>query len=93
MATNAPLDGFDYDWLVIGSGFGGSVSALRLSEKGYRVGVLEMGRRFRDEDFSRTTWDLRNFNWVPGNLCSTTFLKASMSWKRLTLRRGPSPCS
>jgi cholesterol oxidase len=66
MAKNAPLDGFDYDWLVIGSGFGGSVSALRLSEKGYRVGVLEMGRRFRDEDFSRTTWDAGNFNWAPG---------------------------
>ncbi len=65
--SNIPsVDGFDYDWLVIGSGFGGSVSALRLSEKGYRVGVLEMGRRFRDEDFSRTTWNARNFNWVPG---------------------------
>ena len=42
----------DYDWLVLGSGFGGSVSALRLAEKGYRVGVLECGRRFRDEDFA-----------------------------------------
>jgi cholesterol oxidase len=57
--------GADYDWLVIGSGFGGSVSALRLAEKGYRVGVLEAGRRFRDEDFARTTWDARNFNWLP----------------------------
>jgi cholesterol oxidase len=55
----------DYDWLVIGSGFGGSVSALRLAEKGYRVAVLEAGRRFRDEDFARTTWDTRNFNWLP----------------------------
>ena len=45
---------FDYDWLVIGSGFGGSVSALRLAEKGYRVGILECGRRFRDEDFAKT---------------------------------------
>jgi hypothetical protein len=44
------------DWLVIGSGFGGSVSALRLAEKGYTVGVLEAGRRFRDEDFAKTTW-------------------------------------
>ena len=43
---------FDYDWLVIGSGFGGSVSALRLAEKGYRVGVLEAGRRYRDEDYA-----------------------------------------
>lgn len=57
--------GFDHDWLVIGSGFGGSVSALRLAEKGYAVGVLEAGRRFRDEDFAKTTWDARNFNWLP----------------------------
>ena len=42
---------FDFDWLVIGSGFGGSVSALRLSEKGYSVGVLECGRRFADHEF------------------------------------------
>ena len=64
--NSAATNGFDYDWLIIGSGFGGSVSALRLSEKGYRVGVLEMGRRFRDEDLPRTTWDMRNFNWIPG---------------------------
>jgi cholesterol oxidase len=44
----------EYDWLVIGSGFGGSVSALRLSEKGYSVGVLEAGRRFEDEDFPKS---------------------------------------
>jgi len=56
---------FDFDWLVIGSGFGGSVSALRLAEKGYSVGLLEAGRRFRDEDFAKTTWDARNFNWIP----------------------------
>jgi cholesterol oxidase len=55
----------DYDWLVIGSGFGGSVSALRLAEKGYKVAVLECGRRFRDEDFARSTWDLRRFLWAP----------------------------
>ena len=42
----------DYDVLVIGSGFGGSVTALRLTEKGYRVGVLEAGRRFADADFA-----------------------------------------
>lgn len=57
--------GLDCDWLVIGSGFGGSVSALRLAEKGYSVGLLEAGRRFRDEDFARTTWDAKNFNWLP----------------------------
>ena len=56
---------FDYDWVVVGSGFGGSVSALRLSEKGYRVAVLEAGRRFADEDFARSTWNLRRFLWMP----------------------------
>ena len=55
----------DYDWLVIGSGFGGSVSALRLVEKGYSVGMLEAGRRFRDEDYAESTWDLRRFLWAP----------------------------
>ncbi len=55
----------DYDWIVVGSGFGGSVSALRLAEKGYRVAVLECGRRFRDEDFAQSTWRLRRFLWAP----------------------------
>jgi cholesterol oxidase len=55
----------DYDWVVVGSGFGGSVSALRLTEKGYRVAVLECGRRFADSDFPRSTWDLRNYFWAP----------------------------
>jgi len=55
----------DYDVLVIGSGFGGSVTALRLTEKGYRVGVLEAGRRFEDADLPRTSWDARRFLWAP----------------------------
>ncbi|BBZ35028.1 GMC oxidoreductase [Mycolicibacterium confluentis] len=55
----------DYDVLIIGSGFGGSVSALRLTEKGYRVGVLEAGRRFEDADFAKTSWNLRKFLWAP----------------------------
>ena len=54
-----------YDVLVIGSGFGGSVSALRLVEKGYSVGVLEAGRRYADEDLPRTSWDVRKFLWAP----------------------------
>jgi len=55
----------DYDWLVVGSGFGGSVSALRLREKGYSVGVLECGKRFSDSDFPKSTWDLRRYFWAP----------------------------
>ena len=54
-----------YDVLIIGSGFGGSVSALRLTEKGYKVGVLEAGARFRDEDFADTSWDLKKFLFRP----------------------------
>ncbi|MBO0768664.1 MAG: GMC family oxidoreductase [Solirubrobacterales bacterium] len=55
----------DYDWIVIGSGFGGSVSALRLAEKGYRVAVIEAGSRFEDEDFAESTWDLRRYFYYP----------------------------
>jgi cholesterol oxidase len=55
----------DYHWIVIGSGFGGSVSALRLAQKGYRVCVLEAGRRFEDADFPRSAWQLRRFLWFP----------------------------
>jgi cholesterol oxidase len=58
-------DSYDYDWLVIGSGFGGSVSALRLSEKGYRVGVLECGRRFADHEFPKSTADVKRYFWNP----------------------------
>ncbi|WP_372408962.1 GMC oxidoreductase [Streptomyces luteireticuli] len=56
---------FDYDVIVIGSGFGGAVSALRLTEKGYRVGVLEAGRRFTRETLPKNSWDLRNYLWAP----------------------------
>ncbi len=55
----------DHDWLVVGSGFGGSVSALRLAEKGYRVGVIEAGRRITDDDMPRSTWDVRRYFWAP----------------------------
>ncbi|MET0929102.1 MAG: FAD-dependent oxidoreductase, partial [Aeromicrobium sp.] len=55
----------DYDVLIIGSGFGGSVSALRLTEKGYRVAVLEAGKRFNDDDFAASSWRLRKFLWMP----------------------------
>ncbi len=55
----------DYDWIVVGSGFGGSVSALRLAEKGYSVAVIECGKRFGDDDFPKSTWDLRRYFWAP----------------------------
>ena len=58
-------DELDFDVLVVGSGFGGSVTALRLTEKGYRVGVLEAGARFRDDDFSSGTFDLKRYLWAP----------------------------
>ncbi|MBV9948157.1 MAG: GMC family oxidoreductase, partial [Myxococcales bacterium] len=54
-----------YDWVIIGSGFGGSVCALRLSAKGYRVLVIEQGRRFAPSDFPRTNWDVRRWMWMP----------------------------
>lgn len=55
----------EYDWIVVGSGFGGSTAALRLSEQGHRVLVLEAGRRFADHEHARSTWDLRNYFWAP----------------------------
>jgi len=55
----------DVDWVVIGSGFGGSVAALRLAQKGYSVRVLESGSRFADHDFARRTWDARRYFFAP----------------------------
>ncbi|MCL8016753.1 GMC family oxidoreductase [Streptomyces sp. AS02] len=57
--------GYDYDVIVVGSGFGGSVTALRLTEKGYRVGVLEAGRRWTRDSLPRNSWDLKNYLWAP----------------------------
>jgi cholesterol oxidase len=62
MLTDADLD---YDWLVIGSGFGGSVSALRLAEKGYRVAMLERGRRYRPQDLPKSAWQSDKYTWAP----------------------------
>ena len=56
---------YDYDYIVIGSGFGGSVAALRLSEKGYNVAVLEKGKRFRSGDFPESNLQLRKYLWMP----------------------------
>jgi cholesterol oxidase len=57
--------GAAFDFVIIGSGFGGSVSALRLAEKGYTVKVLEQGRRFEARDFPRTNWNLKRWLWMP----------------------------
>ncbi len=59
-----------YDVVVIGSGFGGSVAALRLTEKGYRVGVLEAGRRFGNDEFAKTNWQVRKAFWAPKLGCT-----------------------
>ncbi|MFB8030817.1 GMC oxidoreductase [Streptomyces sp. NPDC056465] len=64
-APAAPDDAYDYDVIVVGSGFGGAVSALRLSEKGYRVGVLEAGRRFTRATLPKNSWDIKNYLWAP----------------------------
>ena len=60
-----PKDGFDFDFIVIGSGFGGSVSAHRLVEKGYRVAVMEMGRRWTPETLPHSSWSLHRWFWRP----------------------------
>jgi cholesterol oxidase len=63
--ASGPIEDAHWDVVVVGSGFGGSVAALRLAEKGYRVLVLEAGRRFADDELPRSSWDLRRFLWVP----------------------------
>lgn len=60
---------YDFDFIVIGSGFGGSVSAMRLSQKGYKVGVIEAGKRFNNNDFPKTNWHFRKFFWFPKIFC------------------------
>jgi cholesterol oxidase len=57
---------FDVDYVVVGSGFGGAVSACRLAEKGYSVCVVEMGKRWEAKDFPKTSWNVRKFIWRPG---------------------------
>src|SRR5574341_350590 len=54
-----------FDYVIIGSGFGGSVSAMRLTEKGYAVVVLEKGKRFADKDFAKSNWQFWKYLWLP----------------------------
>ncbi|HRF93681.1 MAG TPA: NAD(P)-binding protein, partial [Aggregatilineales bacterium] len=61
------------DFVVVGSGFGGSVSAMRLTEKGYKVLVLERGRRYTDEQFPKSNWNLPKFLWYPLFRCFGIF--------------------
>ncbi len=64
---------FDTDVIVVGSGFGGSVAALRFAEKGYRVLVVEKGKRWQPEDFPESNWNLRKSFWLPGLGCHGTW--------------------
>ncbi|MDV6236047.1 GMC family oxidoreductase [Leptospira ellisii] len=60
---------YDFDYVIVGSGFGGSVSALRLAQKGYKVAVLESGKRWNSGEFPKTNWNLRKFLWFPKLFC------------------------
>src|SRR5512132_1815647 len=64
---------FDADVVIVGSGFGGSVSALRLAEKGYRVLVLEKGTRFSSSDFPKSNWNVKRWLWLPSLGCRGLF--------------------
>src|SRR3954453_18305035 len=73
MGRTGPRNSFDWDWIVVGSEFGGSVAALRLAEKGYSVCVYETGRHFADDGFARSTWDVRKFLYMPKLGCQGVF--------------------
>jgi cholesterol oxidase len=62
-----------FDYVIIGSGFGGSTSAMRLAEKGYRVLVLEKGKRYQDQDFAKSNWNIPKYLWMPGLRCFGIF--------------------
>jgi cholesterol oxidase len=66
MLAHKTTQKMEYDYIIVGSGFGGSVSALRLSEKGYKVLVIEKGKWFEASDFPKTNWNFRKWLWMPG---------------------------
>ena len=72
----------EFDFVIIGSGFGGSVAAMRLAQKGYSVAVIEKGKRYRPQDFAATNWNIRRFLWAPIIKCfgiqQITLLKGIM---------------
>jgi len=65
MSTNLSQSDFDFDYIVIGSGFSGSVAAMRLSQKGYKVGVIESGKRWNADEFPKSNWNIKKFLWFP----------------------------
>ncbi len=77
------MDKQTYDYVIIGSGFGGSVSAMRLTEKGYAILVLERGKRFEDKDFPKSNWNIWKFLWLPAMRCfgifQMTFLNGQLA--------------
>ncbi|PLX11987.1 MAG: GMC family oxidoreductase [Marinilabiliales bacterium] len=81
MGQNKSTNSFDkyYDYIVIGSGFGGSVSALRLAQKGYKVLIIEKGKWYNNKDFPKTNWNLRKWLWLPSlklhGIMKMTFFK------------------
>src|SRR6185437_11153340 len=69
-----------YDFVIVASGFGGSISAMRLAQKGYSVAVLEAGKRYRSTDFPHSNWNLRKYLWMPRLRC--------FGFQRMTLLKG-----
>ena len=65
MIRRITVNSTQYDYIVIGSGFGGSVSAMRLAQKGYKVAVIESGKKWTADDFAKRNWNLRKFLWMP----------------------------